>query len=59
MLWLALLGVQATFPDRQPYLQDDLDARSIETTELAVLRSDRPDAATSKVMQDPVISRTT
>jgi hypothetical protein len=59
MLWLALLGAQAIFPDHQPSPQDDLDARSEETTEPAVLRSGHPDAATSEVMQYPVIVRTT
>ena len=53
MLWLALLGAQATFAEHQPHLQDDLDVRPKETTEPAVLHSSRPDAPGCPVLDVP------
>jgi len=57
MLWLALLGVQAIFPEHQPYLQEDLDACSEETTEPAVLHSGSPDAPERPVLDVPGVAK--
>jgi hypothetical protein len=57
MLWLALLGAQAIFPEHQPYFQDNLDARSKETTEPAVLHSGRPDAPGCPVLDVPGVAK--
>ena len=56
MLWLALLGVQATFPEHQPHLQDDLNAHPKETTEPAVLHSGHPDAPERLVLDVPGVA---
>jgi hypothetical protein len=57
MLWLALLGVQAIFPEHQPYLHDDCDARLEETTEPAVLHSGRPDTPGRPVLDVPGVTK--
>jgi len=57
MLWLALLGAQATFPEHQPHLQDNLDACPEETTESAVLHSGRPGTPGRPVLDVPGITK--
>ena len=57
MLWLALLGAQAIFPEHQSYLHDDRDARPEETTEPAVLYSGRPDKLGRPVLDVPSVAK--